>query len=336
MTDRLRIEAWLRVKLPVKEIARQLGVHNSTVYREIRRGRYMHLNSELLYEERYAAEIGERKKQEYLRAKGRELKIGNDHVYARYLEYMIGVEKYAPGAVLGEIRRKGLEFNTTISKTTLYRYIDMGLFLTVSNKDLPVKKNRTGQYKRVHSVPAKAPRGESIERRPEEIGERETFGHWEMDCVVGKKGTTAALLVLTERKTRKELIRLMPDKTAASVVAALDGIERAYGNDFLRVFRSITVDNGVEFSDCEGMEKSIAGGQRTKMYFCHPYSAYERGSNENQNRMIRRHFPKGCSFESVTAAEVRKVEKWLNNYPRRLFDYYSAEDLFQACLASIA
>ena len=141
--DRLQIEAWLRVDTPVKVIAEQLGVHISTVYREIKRGQYEHLNSDWTTETRYSPEISEQKKQDNLRAKGGDLKIGNDVEYANYLEYKVCVEKYAPGAILGEIKRKGLQFQTSISKTTFYRYIESGVFLTLTNKNLPIKKNKT-------------------------------------------------------------------------------------------------------------------------------------------------------------------------------------------------
>lgn len=295
--DRLKIEAWQKVGTSPRVMAEKLGVHISTIYRELKRGQYEHLNSDYTTEQRYSPDIAEEKNQANLRAKGAPLKIGSDHEYAQYIEYKIRVEKYSPRAVLGEIKRQGVEFSTSISAPTLYRYIEQGVFLTITNDNLPVKRNKsTRKYKKVRA--ARASKGESIEKRPAEIAERTTFGHWEMDCVEGKKGTKKTMLVLTERYTRYEIIRIMKDHTAASVVKALNGIERAYGADFYKIFQSITIDNGSEFSDYEGLEQSCRrSGTRTKVYYCHPYSSYERGSNENQNKMIRRHYPKGVSFE---------------------------------------
>lgn len=333
--DRLKIEAWLRVNTPKKVMAEALGVHISTIYREIKRGQYEHRNSDWTTEMRYSPEQSEKKKQDFLRAKGGDLKIGNDVEYANYLEYKVSVEKYAPGAILGEIKRKDMKFNTTISKTTFYRYIEIGVFLTITNKDLPVKRNKSNhKYNRVRKA-ARPPKGDSIEKRPKEVMDRTTFGHWEMDCVEGKKGTKKTLLVLTERKTRNEIIRLMDDKTTTSVIKVLDKIEKKLGYDmFTQIFRTITVDNGSEFQDCSGMEQSAVHDdcQRTKMYFCHPYSSYERGSNENQNKMVRRHYPKGYDFTDTTPSEIRKLEKWINNYPREIFDFYCSADLYEACL----
>ena len=313
-------------------MAEKLGVHISTIYRELKRGQYEHLNSDYTTEQRYSPDIAEEKNQANLRAKGAPLKIGSDHEYAQYIEYKIRVEKYSPRAVLGEIKRQGVEFSTSISAPTLYRYIEQGVFLTITNDNLPVKRNKsTRKYKKVRA--ARASKGESIEKRPAEIAERTTFGHWEMDCVEGKKGTKKTMLVLTERYTRYEIIRIMKDHTAASVVKALNGIERAYGADFYKIFQSITIDNGSEFSDYEGLEQSCRrSGTRTKVYYCHPYSSYERGSNENQNKMIRRHYPKGVSFERVTPADTRRLEKWINNYPRGIFDYFTSADLYEACV----
>ena len=330
-TDRLKIEAWERTKIPPRVMAEQLGVHISTIYRELKRGRYTHLNSDYTTEDRYSPDIAEQKYRDNLKAKGPGLKIGNDREYAEYLERKVKIEKYAPGAILGEIKRKGLRFSTSISKTTFYRYIDEGVFLTISNKDLPVKKNKKKKVAR--RQPSRAPIGKSIEKRPAEVLTRSSFGNWEMDSVVGKKGTRKALLVLTERKSRQEILRLMPDKTAASVNRELDRLEREMGRDrFAKVFKTITCDNGSEFSDYAGMERSAFGGKRTTVYFCHPYCSCERGTNENQNKMVRRWYPKGTDFTRVTKKEIKKLEDWINHYPRGLFGFASSAEVYADCM----
>lgn len=334
-TDRLRIEANLKAGKKPKEIAEILGVHFSTIYREVKRGQYEHLNSDYTTEVRYSPDIAHERYEESLKAKGAPLKIGNDYDLAEFIETKIVDEKYSPGAVLGEIQALGLSFSATISKTTLYSYIDKGIFLRLTNKHLPEKGKRKRPYKHVRAT--RPPRGESIEKRPAEVDERNTFGHWEMDTVISAGRSKKTLLVLTERLTRREIIRPMRDRTTASVVKTLDSIERQYGKMFPRIFRSITCDNGVEFSDCEGIERKRRGkGKRTKVYYCHPYSSYERGSNELQNRMIRRHLPKGTDFAQVPDKEVGRIEEWLNNYPRKIFDFMSAECLFQGHLEALA
>lgn len=141
---------------------------------------------------------------------------------------------------------------------------------------------------------------------------------------------------MTERKTRYEVIVKMKDQTAASVVSALDRLERRYGAIFYKIFQTITVDNGSEFSDCAGIERSCRRkGSRTKVFYCHPYSSYERGSNENLNKMIRRHYPKGTDFRKVTAMAIKWVEDWINRYPRGILGYRSSVEVFEECLAAM-
>lgn len=338
-TDRLKIEKGLKEGLKPLEIAARLHVHNTTIYREIKRGTYTHLNSDLTTEERYSPEIAEQRYRDNLAAKGGSLKIGNDRELAEFIERKIVDEGYSPAAVVGEIEKEGLQFKTKVSEKTIYNYIDKGVFFRLTRKDLPEHGTRKRKYDKVErKKAARAPKGESIEERPQEINGRETFGHWEMDCVQGKKKTKKTLLVLSERLTRQEIIMPMEDQTAESVVKCIDKLERKYGRRFAKVFRSITVDNGSEFADCVGMERSAlkAGRKRTQIYYCHPYSAYERGTNENINKMIRRFLPKGTDFRKITAAYIRRVENWINNYPREILGFQSAADLFGKHLAAIA
>lgn len=333
--DRIKIEALLKEKHTPKEIANNIGCHISTIYRELKRGRYEHRNSDWTTEERYSPDIADEKYRENLAAKGPGLKIGNDIELAEYIENKIVNEKYSPGAVLGEIKHKGITFSVTISKTTLYSYIDKGIFLHLTNKALPVKKNEKKKYDKVRRT--RAQKGDSIEKRPEVVNTRETFGHWEMDTVVGLRGKSKkSLLVLTERKTRKEIIMELKRHTAEEVVKSLNKLERKWGKMFYKVFKTITVDNGSEFADFEGMEKAARRkGNRVKLYYCHPYSSCERGSNENQNRMIRRHVPKGTDFDTVSGDTVKQIEIWINNYPRRLFNYGTAEERFNEEMAKL-
>ena len=148
-SDRITIEAMLKAGSSRREIAKKIGVHISTIYREEKRGRYIHTNSDLTEEERYSPDIADAKYRENLKAKGPDLKIGKDHKLAEYIEDKIVNEDYSPGAVLGEIKQKGIQFDTTISKTTLYSYIDKDVFAGITNKDLPVKGARRKKNKNV-------------------------------------------------------------------------------------------------------------------------------------------------------------------------------------------
>lgn len=340
--DRIKIEALLKEGLSKAKIAAHLGVHRSTIYNELKRGEYEHRNSDWTTEIRYSPDIAQEKAEENLKVRGTQLKIGNDIAYANYIEDKIVNEDYSPAAVLGELKAQGREkeFNTTVCVATLYSYIDKGVFLKLTNKDLPVKKNKKRGYKKVRKQQARAAAGDSIEKRPEEIDQREEFGHWEMDSVIGKRGISKnVLLVLTERKTRDEIIFKLPDHTDEAVVAALDRLERRYGSDmFKQIFKTITVDNGSEFADVNGLERSILeeGEKRTHLYYCHPYSSWERGTNEVTNKMVRRKVPKGTNFDDKTDEEIEEIENWINGYPRRIHGYRSAGELFTEELEKLA
>ena len=164
-----------------------------------------------------------------------------------------------------------------------------------------------------------------ITERDKSIDTRDEFGHWEMDTVYsGKKKSKSCLLVFTERKTRYELIYKMKSRCADEVVKVLNKMERYYGkNTFRDIFRTITCDNGIEFSDIDGIMKN----DRTKLFFCHAYTSCERGSNENQNKLIRRFIKKGMDISKFSNKEINNIEDWINTLPRKLFDGKSSYEV---------
>lgn len=327
-SDRCKLEGFLQAGISKKEIAKLLNKHISSIYREIKRGEYQRLDGATWLEETsYSSDIAQDKWEENLHAKGADLKIGNNIELANFLECIIMEEKYSPAAALAAAEKQGLQ--VTICVKTFYNYIDKGIFLHLTNKDLPVKGTQTRKNKKVR-VQKRANAGTSIEQRDEKILEREEFGHWEMDTVVGKRNSKKALLVLTERKTRDELLFLLEEHKAANVVKVLDSLELKYGEHFSSLFKTITVDNGSEFAYFEEMQKSkLHEGDRTKIFYCHPYSSWERGSNENGNRLVRRHIPKGTNFDHYSQKEIDVIMEWMNSYPRRLLEFFSSGELFE-------
>lgn len=336
-TNRYKIEQMIKEGYSTRQIAAALHVHVSTINREKKRGLCIQRDTDLREREVYCADVAQRKYEENLRAKGPDLKIANNRKLANYLEDLIVDKKYSPDAALALAKEEGVTGETSICRVTLYSYIDKGVFLRLTNKDLPVKGNRKNTHNKVVRM-ARAPRGDSIEARPEEIMAREEFGHWEMDSVVSAKETTKKrLLVLTERKTRHEIIVLLENGKTETVVAAMNKLEEIYGPvRFKAIFKTITVDNGSEFADYKGIQHScIEDGNRTSLYYCHPYSSYERGSNENSNKLIRRWLPKGTDFTDLTEEQVQYIEDWMNNYPRRKLSYNNARRLYLAELAAM-
>ena len=334
-TQRLQIETLMNAKQSKQKIADIVGINIRTLYYELKKGKYEHLVKYETFwygvnykkEIRYSAQIAQERYNNVCTKKGRPLKVGNDYEFVRYIENRVKKEKISACAVLGEIKRKKLSFKTNISKTTLYRYIHIGIFENI------VLEKRKKEYKKV--IIKRAPKGISIEKRPDEINSRLTFGHWEMDCVCGSN--KAVFLALSERLTRKEIIFPMKDQKANSVIHCLNILERRYGAMFKKVFKTITVDNGSEFADYKGMEKSIYGrnSKRTVIYYCHPYCSSERGTNERLNREIRRLVPKGSALSKFSQEEVQKIEDWVNNYPREVLGYATSKERFDEELQKI-
>ena len=327
--ERYQIEALLKAKHSIREIAQQLGRDRRSIQREKARGLVEQVDH--MWRERriYFADVSQRRSEERESNKGRPLKIGHNHALCHELEQLIVKEQYSPDAALSWLKQYGQPGVVTICTKTLYRYIDCELFAGISNKDLPVKREGKKRYRHLHRKAYNNLKGKSIEQRPEHVATRMEEGHWEMDCVVGKSGTNACLLVLTERATRRELIFKMKSKRQACVAAVLDRLEKRYGTRFSDFFKTITVDNGCEFLDGERLEHSIRSPskKRTSIYYAHPYSAWERGSNENQNKLIRRFVPKGTDIGKLTQRDAQQIAYWMNHYPRRQFGYKSPSQM---------
>lgn len=331
--ERYKIEFLLKQGLKGRAIAKQIGKHWTTVYNEIKRGTIELKNSDLTTRREYCADYAQKLHDDAGHNKGIAIKLGDDYKTAETVEKLIKIEKYSPYAVSCKLRADGY---TYLCAATIYTYIDKG-YLNLSNFDLPHGKEPRKEKEKIrrpalHNIGAR-----SIEERPKEIYKRDTYGHWEMDTVYSGKGKgKECLLVLTERKTREEIVIKMPGRTKESTVSALDGLEGKIGTlGFRNKFKSITVDNGVEFYDFKGIERSrYEIGTRTIVYFCHPFCSSERGSNENQNKLIRRHIKKGEDIGKYTDADIAHIQDWINNYPRRLFGGMSANEYYATIGAS--
>ena len=338
--DMLTIEKMLKQGYKAPAIARRIGCTTQAIYDEIKRGEVELLDSQLRAYKAYSPEMSMSKREQGNKNRERPLKIGNDHAMAAWIIEMIAEKGYSPAAVCALMgKTPETTFSCKISRQTLYHYIENGYLWPLTNKDLRYKGKKKRKHKRVRVQAKRASAGKSIEKRPEHINSREEPGHWEMDSVEGKRGTKKTMCVMTERAARQEIGRFMPDQTAASIVDTLDKLEVKLGTDrFREIFKSITVDNGSEFADVEGMERSFLrpNEKRTTIYYCHPRCPGERGSNEKQNQMIRWFFPKGTDFRKVSNKKLQEVIDWINNYPRLLLDWHSSNDLFQVFLESCA
>lgn len=324
--NRAQIEILLLQGLPKQHIAKAVGISRSTLYNELKRGTVQQVDTNLRTYSRYFAHTGQHVYQARRIHSRPPLKLGNAHAFLSFAERKIRKEGWAPDAVCGWARKYG-HFDEMVCTKTLYNYIDQCL-LKIRNIDLPLRVKR--QTKRQRNRKNRRLLGLSIEQRPEKIETREEFGHWEMDTIVGTRNSCAVLLSLDERQTRKRHIIKIASRTADAVGEGIRRLKETYGEQFSVVFRSVTCDNGSEFASLPQQLPDIP------VYYAHPYSAYERGTNEKQNSLVRRFFPKGKSFDGVSEEAIQRVEEWINHLPRKLFHYASSEQLFQSVLFDIA
>ncbi len=326
--DRLKIEVLYNSgKFTLRQIAEELGFVNSAICVELKHGYYKKLNSDYTWCKAYSADRAQSHADYAITTKRPSLKVGNDHAFIKLVEYLILNQKRSPDEALHIVKTEHPEIKTHICLRTLYNYINSGLFPNLTSKDLFFKGKRVVKKKK--SRVKGLPHGLSIEKRPAEVAERESFGHWEMDSVIGRKQRGKTFIVLTERKTRFELVLRSDDKSALSTVKVMNRLEKIYRKKFQKIFKSITVDNGTEFSNVAQLEASCLGNyKRTTIYHCHPYSSYERGSNENQNRFIRLFVPKGTDISKLSNEYISGIQKYINTKRRKIFNYRTSEDLF--------
>lgn len=250
--------------------------------------------------------------------------------FINYTVDKIKNDSWSPDACVGEAIANGrFERYQMVCTKTLYNYIDLGL-LDVKNTDLPIKLRRNTKSTRVKKHKKKL--GSSISERPIDINNRTEFGHWEIDTVIGEKlNNDNVLLTILERKTRYAIVLNIVSKTANAVMDAFSRLRSLFGEQFSQVFKTITGDNGSEFADLSIIESETD----TKVYFTHPYSSFEKGTNERHNGLIRRFIPKGKRISDYSSDDIAFIEEWMNTLPRRILNYKTPEELFEMYLDKI-
>ena len=333
-SERLSIERWWNRDHRTKvEISALLDRCEKTIRNEIKRGLVKNLTTDLIEIWLYSADVAQQKYEYYLKAKGPKLKIGNDYELKNYIEESIKKHKKSPEVIAKEITK--MNFKTTMCARTIRNNIYSGDIYNIKAKDMIYNKKYKEKNKN-KTVCEKVPPEKNIDYRPKEANKREIYGHWEGDLVIGTKTRGAVLFTLTERKTREEIIMKIPGKKAEYVAKALDLIEKKYKKEFYNKFKTITFDNGGEFRNWKSLEKSYDKRRkraRTQIYYAHPYCSRERGSNENANRLIRRFIPKGIDITPISEEYIQKIEDWINNYPRAMFNYKSANEILSELYA---
>lgn len=329
--ERYKLETLLKTKMTKQKIADHLGKSLSTIKREIKRGTVTLQNHLLIERDVYCADTAQNRYEEMKKRKGPKSKLLNDPDMVQFLKKKIVHDKYSPYAAMIALEKQ-YQRHFSFCLKTLYNAINKGVLKGISSRHLHLKKvtKKKKEEPKKHKRSIK-PERTNIDERPPIINDRLEMNHWEMDCVVSGRSCKGsdALLVITERISDLSIVRKLKTKTQNEVHRVLNELEVLFKAKFPDVFRSITMDNGVEFLDYEAIENStLKDGKRTVTYYCHPYSAFERGANENVNCLVRYHLPKGCDISNFTDDFIQDVEDWINDYPRKKFGGLSSNEVY--------
>ena len=309
--QRYQIYALMKAGLSQAAIARIIGVHKSTLSREIRRNRGLR---------------GYRPKQAHRFAEIRRAKAFRPRIVSEtwsQVEYLLRND-WSPEQISGRLAK---EYRIKVSHESIYQFI-------IKNKrqggnlylHLRCKRQRRKRYGSINS------RGQlvnriSIDERPAIVETRSRIGDWELDTIIGK-GHKQAIVSLTERKSRLTLLSKVKHKSADLVSRSVQRLLEPIAS---KVF-TLTSDNGKEFAK----HQEIASALQADFYFTHPYSAWQRGLNENTNGLVRQYFPKKHDFATITDKDVLMTMNKLNNRPRKCLGFKTPNEVFFGIKPTVA
>ena len=307
--ERYQIYALKKEGLSPTEISNNLRRDRSSIYRELKRNKGLKG-----YRPKQAQEKA--KDRENYKNKSRRL----NEINSSYIEEKIKLY-WSPEQISGRMSLDGIE---VVSHETIYQYLlqdkenngELYKYLRHQNKRY---RKRYGRVDKRGQIPNKR----SIEDREAIVEEKSRIGDFEIDLVIGKHHKHA-LVTVVDRKSKFTLIQKVSSKKALEVGEALITMMRP----IIDKIHTITADNGKEFAKHEAIAKALDAD----FYFCHPYSSWERGLNENTNGLIRQFFPKGSEFISITDEQVLEVQNNLNYRPRKTLGYKTPAEIFYATI----
>lgn len=304
--QRYQIEAYIKAGKSKEFIADELGVHKSSIYREVKRnakkrGSYKALHSDMLCQER---------KERFGRARSFNSNI------EKFIKKHIEEEQWSPEQIVGYCKKKNIPM---VSHERIYQYIRLdkvnggtlykNLRHRLKHRKRPVGGKRTPIKNRV-----------SIELRPDIINNKKRFGDWEIDTIIGKDGK-GAIVTIVERTTAFFMMRKLPDgKNAESLAENVIDMLLPYKDSV----HSITSDNGTEFAEHQKISLKLL----TDFFFAHPYSSWERGLSEYTNKLIRQYITKKSNFDDYDNDYIIESQHKINRRPRENLDFNSPKDLF--------
>lgn len=293
-----------------KEIAREIGMSQSSISRELNRNKDPNKN----YHAGHAKRLAQKRK---LKANQELRRIENDPWLKKYITRKLKIY-WSPEQIAGRVR---LDHNVIVCHETIYKYI--------YNKRSDLKRYlrcRKGKYRRRYGTKIREKQREEakktrIDKRPEIINNRERLGDWEGDTIVGAK-KSGSLVTHVDRKSGYTFIDYVARATAEKIN---EKVIKRFRKLSKHKKHTITYDNGSEFAYHELIAKQI----KTQIFFAFPYHSWERGTNENTNGLIRQFFPKKSSFENTSEQMTKQVERLLNTRPRKRLAYLTPVEVFR-------
>lgn len=314
-SERIEIEKLLSHEKSFADIARTLNRNNSTIQRDvIKQGRdsYKAINAE-------CTAVGKSSNRKDGKSK---IKLCED--LEKYVLEKLEL-RWSPRQISMTLQKEFPENKAMqISHEAIYLYIYLHAKKELKNAliaQLRQKRKYRGNVRRGTDKRSKIADAVSIDERPEEVKGREIPGHWEGDLIVGKEHSSA-IGTLVERTTRT--IILVPLK-AMDATTVRQAFEKEFKTIPAQMKLTMTYDNGSEMSQ----HKLFTKHTKIKIYFAHPYSPWERPTNENSNGLVRDYFPKGTDFNTISKARLKEVQKQLNERPRNVLDWKTPKKVFE-------
>lgn len=310
---RCQILAFWKAGYRQKDIAKELGVHQSTISRELSRN--ITFVRTKLGSWQYKPDYAQGYTRERHRKKNKKVKLTAD--IAQFIRNKLE-SKWSPEQISGYAKKHKL---FSFGKEWIYQFIlkdkENGgkLFLNLRHQNKRYRK-RYGSPKRTGPIRNRR----FIDERPKIVDERKRMGDWEIDTMIGKQRQQAVVSIV-ERFSKKTILKKVSKKSATSVSdATINGLKAISG-----AVLSITSDNGSEFAYHELISKEL----NAEFYFAHPYSSWERGLNENTNGLVRQYLKKGSCFIDVTDSDLEIIADQLNNRPRKSLGFATPNEVFE-------
>jgi len=307
LEQRYHIQAYKSRGYTNKEIAKQLGVHPSTISREIQR------NKGEIFSIYFAGGAEEKaKKRQTYKSRKANLKLTQENI--KLIEKYL-VKQYSPEQISATLE---IKYQKKISHVTIYKYIYIN---RLAEGDLYKQLRHKGKKRVKYATKRKSRIKDrvSIHKRPTIVEDKTRLGDFEIDTIIGA-GKKGAIVTMVDRKSM--FLKLSVPCGKNSKIVANEIKRLLY--PFKKKIHTITTDNGLEFAQ----HKTISKALKCDYYFCDPYSSWQRGLNENINGLIRQYIPKGSSFENITIKQIKEIENKLNHRPRKSLGWKTPYEIF--------